>query len=187
MWGHSESSFRSNSSGQSCCHLGFGSCSDCTSLSTVCYSVSFSLQPHTHAHTHTAPAKQEQAQRRNNSPASRKGIKKKDDGKGNEKGKTNDRMLRLRVSACVCVCACLDVGVAVALLSSLESVLIKKDWFYSKCVPEGSRLHCKHVLKQGSHEGNEVGLEAFKYCFPCTLLTKRVLDSNARRFFMCES
>lgn len=62
---------------------------------------------------------------------------------------------------CVCIseCArvCLNVGVAVALLSSLESILIKKDWFCSKREPEGSRLHCKHVLKQSSHGGSLVG------------------------------
>ncbi len=70
------------------------------------------------------------------------------------------------------MCVCLNVGVAVALLSSLESVLIKKDWFYSKCVPEGSRLHCKHVLKQERHERNEVGLD-FRVLFSLHTLNKK--------------
>ncbi len=47
-------------------------------------------------------------------------------------------MLQLCVCVCVCasalVCVCLDVGIAVAPLFSLESVLIKKDWFYSVCL-----------------------------------------------------
>lgn len=55
------------------------------------------------------------------------------------------------------VSVCLDVGVAVAPLSSLESVLIKKVWFYCKRAPEGSRLHSKHVLKQDSSGGRGRG------------------------------
>lgn len=68
-------------------------------------------------------------------------------------------------------------GLPVALLSSLESVLIKKDWFYSKCAPEGS----KHVLEHCSHEGNEVGVGRFRALF-LTHTKKRVLYSTVRRF-----
>lgn len=83
---------------------------------------------------------------------------------------------------CLCtgVCACLDVGIAVALLFTMESFLIKKDWFL-QCVPEGNLLHSKQALKQGSHEGNEVWLEVFKYSFSYTLKKKKFLNSNIRR------
>lgn len=62
-------------------------------------------------------------------------------------------------------------GAAVALLYSLESVLIKKDWVYSVC-PKGNLLHCKHVLKQGSHERNEVWSDTVEYSFLYRLLRK---------------
>lgn len=76
-WGHSESSFRSNSTGQSCCHLDFSSCSDCIEHHTFCYGVS-SPTTHNRSKRRTSTVRQQLA-------ASRKGIKKKDDGKGKEK------------------------------------------------------------------------------------------------------
>lgn len=88
-----------------------------------------------------------------------------------EKKREEKQMTRCCGYVCVSMCVCFYVGVAVALLSSLESVLIKKDWFYSECVPEGS--------KEGS--------DTFECLYPYTLLTRRVLYSTATRFFKCES
>lgn len=65
----------------------------------------------------------------------------------------------------LCASVYLDVGVVVALLSSLESVLIKKEWFY--CLPEVKLLHCKHPPKQSSLRGEQGVVGSFECSYLC--------------------
>lgn len=92
---------------------------------------------------------------------------------------------------CVSVGVCLDVGVAVALLSSQESVLIKKDWFYSVC-PRGTCCTANKFGSKAAMRGTRCGWTLSNTLFFTHCLTKEFfavpqegsLCENHSRIFM---
>jgi len=77
---------------------------------------------------------------------------------GGKREKTNDRMSHACVCVCVCVCRGVVGGGGCSSFPSLESVLIKKDWFYSKCAPRGQQTCSERKAARGG--GGRV------LCFP---------------------